>query len=40
VLDDVAADKPGAAYHQAFRLLDLGVRVHLADCLPIVNLES
>src|ERR1700730_9852326 len=34
MLDDVAADKPGATYDQACRLLGLGFRVHLAHSSP------
>jgi hypothetical protein len=40
MLDDVAADKPGAAYDQACRLLGLGFRVRLAHSSPKGNLES
>jgi len=39
MLDDVAADKSSAAYDQAYRLLGLGFRVHLAYSSP-GNLES
>jgi len=34
MLDDVAADKSSAAYDQAYRLLGLGFRVHLAYSSP------
>jgi hypothetical protein len=40
MLDDVVADKPGAAYDQACPLLDLGFRVRLAHSSPKGNLES